>query len=76
MDKRYKSRSNSQEIGKDSYLEMDDIENIKSKLKELLLPYFVDVTPEEMDVFIDQNYDTIKNWKVEDLDEILTHFKH
>lgn len=76
MDKRYKSGSIDQEIGKDGYLEMSDIENIKNKLKELLLPYFVDVTSEEMDVFIDQNYDTIKNWKVEDLDEILTHFKH
>lgn len=76
MDKRYKSRSVNRETRKDGYLEMSDIENIKSKLKELLLPYFVDVTSEEMDVFIDQNYDTIKNWKVEDLNEILTHFKH
>lgn len=76
MDKRYKSRSVSQEIRKDGYLEMNDIENIKSKLKELLLPYFVDVTPEEMDAAIEQNSDIIKNWKAEDLEEILTHFKH
>ena len=55
---------------------MNDIENIKSKLKELLLPYFVDVTPEEMDAAIEQNSDIIKSWKVEDLEAILTHFTH